>query len=51
MIRDLKKQAATSQRVAGNATSPAVAAQMTSLAAAFRAQAAVLKKKQKQKKK
>jgi hypothetical protein len=36
--------------VAQHATSPVVTAQMTSLAAAFRAQAAVLKKKNKKKK-
>ena len=45
----LKKQAATSQLVAQRSTSPAIAAQMTSLAAAFRAQAAVLKKNTKKK--
>jgi hypothetical protein len=46
----LKKQAATSQSVAQRAGSPFVVQQMTSLAAAFRAQAAVLKKKNKKKK-
>ncbi len=49
MTRAIKKQAATSQRVARHATSPAVAEQMTSLAAAFQAQADVLKKKNKKK--
>ena len=46
----LKKQAAKSQLVAQRSASPVVAAQMTSLAAAFRAQAAVLKKKNNKKK-
>jgi hypothetical protein len=45
----LKRQAATSQLVAQRAASPFVAQQMKSLAAAFRAQAAVLKKKNKKK--
>lgn len=45
----LKKQAATSQLAAQRASSPLVAQQMTSLAAAFRAQAAVLKKNKKKK--
>jgi hypothetical protein len=46
----LKKQAVTSQSVAQRATDPTVARQMTTLAEAFRAQAAVLKKKHKKKK-
>jgi hypothetical protein len=47
----LDKQAAKSQLAAQRAGSPLVVEQMTSLAAAFRAQAAVLKKKNKNKKK
>ena len=46
----LKEQAVTSQRVAQRAAHPAVARQMTTLAEAFRAQASVLKKKNKKKK-
>ena len=46
----LKKQAVTSQSVAQRTTDPAVARQMTTLAEAFRAQASVLKKKNKKKK-
>jgi hypothetical protein len=46
----LKKQAVTSQSVAQRTTDPAVARQMTTLAEAFRAQAAALKKKNKKKK-
>jgi hypothetical protein len=46
----LKKQAATSQLAAQRALSPYVTQQMTTLAEAFRAQAAVLKKKRKKKK-
>jgi hypothetical protein len=46
----LKKQAVTSQSAAQRATDPAIARQMTTLAEAFRAQAAVLKKKHKKKK-
>jgi hypothetical protein len=45
----LKKQAARSELVAQRA-SPLLAQEMTSLADAFRAQAAVLKKKNKKKK-
>jgi hypothetical protein len=45
----LKKQAATSQLAARRATDPAVSRQMTTLAEAFRAQAAALKKKNKKK--
>jgi hypothetical protein len=45
----LKKQAATSQLAAQRATDPAVSRQMTTLAEAFRAQAAALKKKNKKK--
>jgi hypothetical protein len=47
--RALKKQAAKSQLVAQRATSPVVAGQMMTLADAFRAQAAVLKKNKKKK--
>ena len=40
----LKKQAAKSQLAAWSATDPVVASQLTSLAEAFRAQAAIIKK-------
>jgi hypothetical protein len=50
ITKALKKQAVTSQLVAQRAADPAVARQMTTLAEAFRAQAAVLKKKHKKKK-
>ncbi|MDO8401778.1 MAG: hypothetical protein Q7T45_28620 [Bradyrhizobium sp.] len=43
----LKKQAATSQLAARSATDPVVARQLTSLAEAFRAQAAMIKKNKK----
>jgi hypothetical protein len=46
----LKKQAVTSQLAAQRAADPAVARQLTTLAEAFRAQAAALKKKHKKKK-
>lgn len=46
----LKKQAATSQRVAQRAANPFLAREMSTLAEAFRAQAAVLKRKKKKKK-
>ena len=46
----LKKQAVTSQLAAQRTTDPAVARQLTTLAEAFRAQAAALKKKHKKKK-
>jgi hypothetical protein len=46
----LKKQAVTSQSIARRTSDPAVARQMTTLAEAFRAQAAALKKKNKKKK-
>ena len=45
----LKKQAVTSQLVARRTADPAVAHQMLTLAAAFRAQAAVIKKNKKKK--
>ena len=45
----LKKQAARSQLVAQRADDPAVAHRMLTLAAAFRAQAAVIKKNKKKK--
>jgi hypothetical protein len=45
----LKKQAVTSRLAAQRAADPVVARQMTTLAEAFRAQAAVLKKKHKKK--
>jgi hypothetical protein len=47
----LKKQATTSQLAAQRATSPFFARQMSTLAEAFRAQAAVLKTKNKKNKK
>ncbi|MES2194995.1 MAG: hypothetical protein V4517_11300 [Pseudomonadota bacterium] len=43
----LKKQAAKSQLAARSATDPAVASQLSSLAEAFRAQAAIIKKNKK----
>ena len=43
----LKKQAAKSQVAAQSATDPVVARQLTSLAEAFRAQAAIIKKNKK----
>jgi hypothetical protein len=49
MTKALKKQAAKSQLVAQRTTSPFVARQMTTLAEAFRAQAAALKKNKKKK--
>ena len=48
--KGLKKQAVMSQLAAQRATDPAVARQMATLAEAFRAQAAALKKKNKKKK-
>ncbi len=45
--RALKKQAATSQLAARSTTDPVVARQLTSLAEAFRAQAAIIKKNKK----
>jgi hypothetical protein len=48
--KGLKKQAVTSQIAAQRASDPAVAQQMTTLAVAFRAQAAVRKMKNKKKK-
>jgi hypothetical protein len=50
ITKALKKQAVTSRLAAQRATDPAVARQMTTLAEAFRAQAAALKKKHKKKK-
>ncbi len=46
----LKKQAAKSQLAARSATDPVVANQLTSLAEAFRAQAAIIKKNKKKQK-
>jgi hypothetical protein len=46
----LKKQAAQAQSVAQRSTEPFVAEQMSTLAYAFRAQAAMLKRKRKKKK-
>ena len=47
----IRKQAITAERVATQTADAFVADQMKSLAAAFRAQAGVLKKKKKKKKK
>ncbi len=47
--KSLKKQAVTSQLAARRTADPAVAHQMLTLAAAFRAQAAVIKKNKKKK--
>jgi hypothetical protein len=49
ITKALKKQAVTSRLAAQRATDPTVAQQMTTLAEAFRAQAAALKKKKKKK--
>ena len=46
----LKKQAAKSQLAARSATDPVVARQLTSLAEAFRAQAAIIKNNKKKRK-
>ena len=46
----LKKQAVKSQLAAQSATDPVVARQMASLAEAFRAQAAIIKKNKKKSK-
>jgi hypothetical protein len=50
ITKALKKQAVTSRLAARRATDPAVAQEMTTLAEAFRAQAAALKRKHKKKK-
>jgi len=48
--RALKEQAAKSQQAARRTTDPVVAHQMASLAAAFRAQAEIIKKNKKKSK-
>lgn len=51
MTKAIRKQAVTAERVATQAADSFVAGQMRSLADAFRAQADVLKRKKKKKKK
>jgi hypothetical protein len=51
MTKAIRKQAITAERVASQAADSVVADQMKSLAQAFRAQADVLKRKKKKKKK
>jgi hypothetical protein len=51
MTKAIRKQAITAERVASQAADSLVADQMKSLAQAFRAQADVLKRKKKKKKK
>jgi Flp pilus assembly protein CpaB len=50
MVKEIRKQAMTAERVATDAADLFVADQMKSLALAFRAQADLLKKKKKKKK-
>ena len=51
MAKAIRKQAATAERVAASTADSYVANQMRSLAQAFRSQAEIIKKKNKQKKK
>ena len=51
MVKAIRRQAATAERVAATTADAFVANQMRSLAQAFRSQADVLKKKKKKKKK
>ncbi|WP_143279191.1 hypothetical protein [Bradyrhizobium sp. C9] len=51
MAKAIRKQAQTAERVASATADAIVADQMRSLARAFRSQAEILKKKEKQKKK
>ncbi|UGA47154.1 hypothetical protein HU230_0014355 [Bradyrhizobium quebecense] len=51
MAKAVRKQAQTAERVASATADAIVADQMRSLARAFRSQAEILKKKEKQKKK
>ena len=51
MVKAIRKQAATAERVAASTADSYVANQMRSLAQAFRSQAEIIKKKNKQKKK
>ena len=51
MVKAIRKQAATAERVAASTADTFVANQMRSLAQAFRSQAEIIKKKNKKKKK
>jgi hypothetical protein len=51
MVKAIRKQAGAAERAAISATDPSVAAEMKTLALAFRAQADALKRKKKEKKK
>lgn len=51
MAKAIRQQAATAERIAANAADAYVADQMKSLARAFRTQAEIIKKKEKQKRK
>ena len=51
MAKAIRRQAATAERVAASAVDAYVAGQMKSLAQAFRAQAEIIKKNKKKKKK
>lgn len=51
MAKAIRKQAQTAERIASATADAIVADQMRSLARAFRSQAEILKKKEKQKKK
>jgi hypothetical protein len=51
MAKAIRKQAVTAERVAANTADTFVADQMKSLAQAFRAQAEIIKKNKKKKKK
>jgi len=51
MVKAIRKQAATAERVAASTADTFVASQMRSLAQAFRSQAEIIKKKNKKKKK
>ena len=51
MVKAIRKQAATAERVAASTADTFVANQMRSLAQAFRSQADIIKKKNKKKKK
>jgi len=51
VVKEIRKQAMTAERMAAQTADPFVADQMKSLASAFRAQADVLKRKKKKRKK
>jgi hypothetical protein len=51
MVKAIRQQAATAERVAVNTADPYAANQMRTLAQAFRTQAEIIKKKKKKKKK